>query len=129
MNGADPADNPFGPTFYPMPGVVPSTPDCNELSRSPSFGISNFYWSAGAVSFILKNNALNYTQRCNLGGAAQLSEQGLQNASWWNCTRFDPMHVNYPANGVYTNLLYGGSKNVLGVNQTWYCNDDNNTEA
>ena len=126
-NGA-PLDNPFGPQFYPKPGVTPSTPSCSELSQSPSYKISNFFWSVGGVAFTLTNSALNYTQRCNIGGNGESPGQ-LQSPSWWNCTRFDSMHVNYPANEVYTSLLYGGKRNILGINQTWYCNDNGTTEA
>ena len=44
--------------------------------------------------------------------------------AWFNCTRFDANHVNYPQNEIFTRILYGGKKNTLGVNQTWYCADE-----
>ncbi len=124
MDGAHNPDNPFAPQVYPKPGVLPSTPGCSKMSLSPTFDISDFSRSAaGGISFKLKNSGLNYTQKCNVQ-ISQSTGQKLQAPSWWNCTRFDPLHVNYPANGIYTSILYGGPRNVLGINQTWYCNDE-----
>ncbi len=122
--GSPPYENPFLPPVYPKPGVLHSTTGCSKMSQSPSFGISKFYWSEGGISFSLKNNALNYTQRCSISLISSSAEERLQNPTWWNCTRFDPMHSTYPASGIYTTLLYGGPKNILGINQTWYCDDE-----
>ncbi len=81
----DDGTSPFLPVVYPKPGVLPGTQGCSKMSRSSSFGVSGFTWSEGRVGFTLKNNALNYTQKCSIRG-------GLQSPSWWNCTRFDPLH-------------------------------------
>ncbi|KAH8881916.1 hypothetical protein GQ53DRAFT_832046 [Thozetella sp. PMI_491] len=109
--------SPFLPPVYPKPGVLPSAQGCSKMSRSPSFEVSDFTWSADRVAFTLMNSALNYTQRCTIRGR-------LESPTWLNCTRFDSMHANYPPHGIYTTLRYGGPKNVLGVNQTWYCDDE-----
>lgn len=71
----------------------------------------------------MKNNALNYTQRCSISSISEATELRLQNQEWWNCTQYDPMHVDYPSNQIFTSILYGGDKNILGINETWYCDD------
>lgn len=94
------------------------------MSQNAAFKITNFYGSGGGISFTLTNTALSYSQRCSIRGISQSVEGRLQTPEWFNCTRFDPLHVNYLANGIYTSLLFGGAKNILGINQTWYCDDD-----
>ncbi len=125
-NPIPPYYNPFGPQAASKPAVRPSTPGCSSLSKSLSFEVSQVFYSGGGIAFSLKNTALNYTQRCNVQGIAASVESKLAlGPTWWNCTRFDPMHVNYPAEEVYTRILFGpGPKNILGINQTWYCADE-----
>jgi len=81
------------------------------------------------TSFTLTNNALNYSQQCSMGDITSASEEKLGGRSWWNCTRFDPLHVNYPPFEIYTSILYGGDQNIVGVNQTWYCDDADASRA
>ena len=113
-----PPANPFVSPVYGKPGVQPNTPGCGKLSQNTSFEVTNFLWSATGVTFSLTNNGLNYTQPCSLRVSDSRSTQ-----SWWNCTSFDAGHASYPPYQVFTSVLYGGPQNVLGVNQTWYCND------
>lgn len=109
--------SPFLPPVYSKPGVLPTTQGCSKMSLRPSFAVSDISWSDSRLTFNLMNTALNYTQKCNINGRPST-------LSWLNCTRFDPLHANYPASGIYTSLLYGGQKNILGINQTWYCADE-----
>ncbi|KAL1864491.1 hypothetical protein VTK73DRAFT_5862 [Phialemonium thermophilum] len=125
-----PPVNPFNPLVLPTPAVQPSSPDCNRLSENPTFRVSNFYFSMGGVTFTLENTALNYTQMCNIAGAPDQPVQDvLQTPAWWNCSYSDPNHVDYPPGGVYTTVLYGGPQNILGVNQSWYCDGEDASEA
>jgi len=122
--GNQPVGNPFAVPFTTKPGVVHNTTGCSKASRNATWTVSKFTYSDYGVRFNLINNALNYSQSCSLGDITALSESRLHSRSEWNCTRFDPNHVNYPMNGVYTTLIYGGPQNVLGINQTWYCDDE-----
>ena len=123
-NDGAPYENPFLPKAPPKPNVLPSTPGCSKQSQNPIFSVTKFTYTGGGITFFLKNSALDYTQRCNIIAISQAVDEKLQKPSWWNCTRFDSMHANYPSEHIYTTILYGGSKNILGVNQTWYCDDE-----
>ncbi len=73
------------------------------------------------ITFMLTNKALNYTTRCSI---QDLSDQIRYSApKWWNCTSFDSARATYPNDGIYSEFLYGGAADVVGVNQTWYCDD------
>lgn len=108
----------------PVPQILHDTPGCSKRSQNLTWTISELYPSEYGVRFTLTNNALNYTERCSFNEVTSSFEARLQEKGYFNCTRFDPMHANYPANGVYTTILYGGMGNHFGVNQSWYCNDE-----
>jgi hypothetical protein len=118
-DGGPPQVNPFADQVIPKPAVLPATPGCSKNSQNPSFKISQFFWANGGVSFDLKNTALDYEQRCSVQGGRSARPQTF------NCTRFDPNHSNYPSQEVFTTVVYGGPQNTLGINQTWYCADEN----
>ena len=115
-----PGESPFlAPRPPADPQIKHNSPGCNKMSQKPSWTISDIRNVGARVRFTLRNNALNYTQNCNLQDSSSESEGALQ-----NCTRYDTMHAYYPYNKVFTTILYGGNQNVLGVNQTWYCDDE-----
>ncbi len=117
-------NNPFLVPPATKPGVQHNTPGCSKKSQSPSWNVSNFFYSPQGVTFTLKNNALDYVQGCSMFEVSSSIETRLQSQTLWNCTRPDPLHANYPLNRVYTSILWGGPTNVLGMNETWYCDDE-----
>ncbi len=129
----DPYDRPRDPvTSRPSskPQILHNTAGCSKASQSPSWTVTGFYHSDLGVRFSLTNNVLNYTTRCNLqdltlGFGVRVDQNtGLSQNIWWNCSRYDNTHATYPYDGIYTEVLYGGLSNLLGINQTWYCDDE-----
>ena len=110
------------------PDVKHDTPGCIKLSKSPSWIMSDFYNAGLGARFTITNQALNYTARCNLNDLSATSEGQLDERNWWNCSRYDSTHATYPYDGIYTEILYGGPQNVLGINQTWYCDDEDSSK-
>ncbi|KAH8897806.1 hypothetical protein GQ53DRAFT_818071 [Thozetella sp. PMI_491] len=109
------------------PTVLHDTPSCSQRSRSPSWTVGRVTYNLQGVRFMLTNTAINYTTQCNI----QDFIDGVRHEAprWRNCTRYSPNHVSYPNDGIYTEVLYGGAGDVLGVNQTWYCDDEDKTKA
>ena len=110
------------------PDVKPGTPGCSKLSKTPSWVMSDFYNAGLGARFIITNQALNYTARCNLNDLSATSEGQLEERSWWNCSRYDTSRATYPYDGIYTEILYGGPQSVLGINQTWHCTDEDSSK-
>ena len=131
-------DNPFlveglpsrdgGPTLNggasTAPAIKHDTAGCKKRSEAVTWTLSNLRHNEVGARFDITNNAINYTQRCNFYDIGTGFDEKLQAKSWWNCTRVDNMHANWPPNGVYTSILYGGDRNTFGVNQSWYCSDE-----
>ena len=115
-----PGESAFLPPRPPAdPEVKPTTPGCNKRSQAPSWTVSDVRNVGSRVRLTLKSNALNYTQKCNFQDLGSGSEVRPQ-----NCTQYDNMHANYPYNNIFTTIFYGGNQNILGINQTWYCGDE-----
>lgn len=108
----------------PDPAVKPDTAGCKKRSDAVTWTLSNLRHNEVGARLDITNNALNYTQRCNFYDLGTGFEAKLNAKSWWNCTRVDNMHANWPPNGIFSSVLYGGDRNTFGVNQTWYCSDE-----
>ncbi len=103
------------------PAVTPSTPGCAARSQDVSWDVGRISYNiyGQGISFALTNKALNYTTRCVI---QDLSDRIRYEAPIWrNCSRYNPARATYPYDNVFTEILYGGASDVLGVNQTWYC--------
>jgi hypothetical protein len=125
--GDDDRQSPFLSRNPPGPGVKARTAGCRQRSEQATFELSKLYTGEfGGFRFQLLNTALNYTQRCNFRGTEYdvIRRVNMANATWWNCTRFDNNHVNYPQHEVFTRILYGGVANTFGIEQKWYCADE-----
>jgi len=109
------------------PSVTPSTAGCTERSKTASWTLGPIRYSLQGITFGLTNTALNYTTECNL----QDTTTNIRNETpvWRNCTRYSNVRATYPYDGIYTEVLYGGRGDVLGVNQTWYCDDAQQNQA
>jgi hypothetical protein len=106
---------------------MPNTAGCTERSRAASWMVGRISYRRQGVTFLLTNTALNYTTQCNV----QDVTEDIRNEKpiWRNCTRYSNQHATYPYDGIYTEVLYGGAGDVLGVNQTWYCADEGKSQA
>jgi len=114
------------------PKIQHNTTGCTQRSHSPSWTVTSFYPTVYGAGFTVTNNALNYTARCDLQdyslNGADKPANKMARSSWWNCSRNDDSHATYPYyDGVYTQVLIGGPQNLLGINQTWYCDDEDPT--
>jgi len=109
------------------PSVTPSTAGCTDQSWSASWIIGRIRYSLQGITFRLTNTALNYTTECSL----QDTTTNIRNETpvWRNCTRYSNLRATYPYDGIYTEVLYGGRGDVLGINQTWYCADTEQSRA
>jgi hypothetical protein len=98
-----------------QPPVV-TDPGCTANSFAiPSWYILDLQYSGAAASFHILNRATNYTAdlTCDVGGSdwAACSIQGEPSSN-------DTVHASIQVNGTLAQVL---------VNQTWTCNDRNNT--
>ncbi len=125
----DSGQNTFGPIVSAPPAVTHSTASCAERSRSVSWELGRIVYNVfgQGISFPLTNKALNYTTRCSI---QDLSDRiRYETPIWRNCSSYDSSRATYPYDGVYTEVLYGGLGDVVGVNQTWYCDDGGKNQA
>jgi len=105
------------------PSVTPGTAGCVERSRAATFIVDGIHDIVSpGILFLLTNTALNYTIQCKLQDSE--GPRRYEAPFWRNCTRYNTRwHSDYPDNGIYTEVLYGNNRDMLGLSQTWFCND------
>jgi len=109
------------------PSISHDSPSCSARSQSASWSIGRILYTGQGIRFMLTNTALNYTTQCSIQDVTDRIR--TETPIWRNCTRYSTIHATYPNDGIYTEVLYGGTGDILGINQTWYCDDDSKVQA